>query len=89
MRKIEIWRKKRDIPVWDAIVNARGGRMQQFDSLNDGETATDDDLRLGRVPVAWSVEEYSATFDDDIGKARDRIRHVLDNLNQEKLPGIE
>jgi len=27
----------RDIAVWDGIVNARGGRMQQFDSLHDGE----------------------------------------------------
>jgi len=33
--------------------------------------------------------EVTASYDDDITKARDRIRHVLDNLNQEKLPGIE
>jgi crotonobetainyl-CoA:carnitine CoA-transferase CaiB-like acyl-CoA transferase len=26
----------RDIPVWDGIVSARGGRMQQFDALHDG-----------------------------------------------------
>jgi quinohemoprotein amine dehydrogenase len=31
----------------------------------DGEPETDDDLRLGRVPVSWSMVEYSATYDDD------------------------
>jgi quinohemoprotein amine dehydrogenase len=31
----------------------------------DGESDTEDDLRLGRVPVRWSMEEYSATYDDD------------------------
>jgi quinohemoprotein amine dehydrogenase len=30
----------------------------------DGESGTGDDLRLGRVPVTWGMEEYSATFDD-------------------------
>ncbi|MDH3732070.1 MAG: quinohemoprotein amine dehydrogenase subunit alpha [Gemmatimonadota bacterium] len=30
----------------------------------DGESETDDDIRLGRVPVTWSMEEYSATFED-------------------------
>ncbi len=27
----------RDIPAWDGVVNARGGRMWQFDTLHDGE----------------------------------------------------
>ncbi|MFV1986506.1 MAG: quinohemoprotein amine dehydrogenase subunit alpha [Gemmatimonadota bacterium] len=31
----------------------------------DGESETEDDLRLDRVPVTWELEEYSATFDDD------------------------
>jgi quinohemoprotein amine dehydrogenase len=31
----------------------------------DGELGTDDDLDLGALDVTWSLEEYSATFDDD------------------------
>ena len=31
----------------------------------DGEIGTDDDLDLGAADVNWSLEEYSATFDDD------------------------
>ncbi|MDE2752921.1 MAG: quinohemoprotein amine dehydrogenase subunit alpha [Gemmatimonadota bacterium] len=31
----------------------------------DGEPETDDDLDLGFVDVEWSMEEYSAVFDDD------------------------
>jgi quinohemoprotein amine dehydrogenase len=43
---------------------------QVFDAIGwddgiDGEPGTDDDLRLGRVPVVWTMEEFSATFDDD------------------------
>ena len=43
---------------------------QVFDAIGwddglDGESGTDDDLRLGRVPVEWTMEEFSATFDDD------------------------
>ena len=43
---------------------------QTFDAIGwddgaDGESGTDDDLRLGRVPVTWAMEEYSATYDDD------------------------
>ena len=36
-----------------------------WDDGPDGEPNTADDLRLGRVPVTWSMEEYAATFDDD------------------------
>lgn len=36
-----------------------------WDDGPDGEPNTADDLRLGRVPVTWSLEEYTATFDDD------------------------
>ena len=36
-----------------------------WDDGPDGEPNTEDDLRLGRVPVTWSMEEYTATFDDD------------------------
>jgi quinohemoprotein amine dehydrogenase len=36
-----------------------------WDDGPDGEPNTEDDLRLGRVPVTWSMEEYAATFDDD------------------------
>ena len=31
----------------------------------DGRTGTDDDVDLGVVDVTWSLEEYSATYDDD------------------------
>ena len=43
---------------------------QPFDAIGwddgpDGEPDTEDDVRLGRVPATWSMEEYTATFDDD------------------------
>ena len=43
---------------------------QPFDAIGwddgpDGEPDTEDDLRLGRVPATWSMEEYTATFEDD------------------------
>lgn len=31
----------------------------------DRKPDTDDDLNLGTLPVTWSLEEYSVTFDDD------------------------
>lgn len=31
----------------------------------DGEPETDDDLRLGPVPVEWSLAEYPVTYEDD------------------------
>ena len=36
-----------------------------FSDGPDGEPETDDDLNLGFVDVEWSMEEYSAVFDDD------------------------
>ncbi len=36
-----------------------------FSDGPDGEPETDDDLNLGFVDVVWSMEEYSAVFDDD------------------------
>lgn len=36
-----------------------------WDDGPDGEAMTDDDLDLGRVPVSWHLEEYSATYGDD------------------------
>jgi quinohemoprotein amine dehydrogenase len=36
-----------------------------FDDGPDGESDTEDDLRLGRVDAAWSVEEYAAVYGDD------------------------
>ncbi len=36
-----------------------------FSDGPDGKPETDDDLDLGFVDVEWSVEEYSAVFDDD------------------------
>jgi quinohemoprotein amine dehydrogenase len=45
-------------------------QLQQFDAVayyngRDGKPDTDDDLEIGRVNVSWSLEEYTATFDDD------------------------
>jgi quinohemoprotein amine dehydrogenase len=44
--------------------------FQQFEAVayhngRDGRPDTDDDVRLGRVPVTWSIEEYPVTHDDD------------------------
>ncbi len=43
---------------------------QTFDVIGwndgpDGEPETDDDLKLGRVPASWHMEEYTAIYDDD------------------------
>jgi len=43
---------------------------QTFDAIGwndgpDGASNTDDDLELGRVDVAWRIEEYAATYGDD------------------------
>ena len=45
-------------------------QYQQFEARAyhdgpDGESDTDDDLDLGIVDVAWTLEEYAATFGDD------------------------
>ncbi len=44
--------------------------FETFDAIGwddgpDGESRTDDDLELGRVPASWHVEEYAAVFGDD------------------------
>jgi quinohemoprotein amine dehydrogenase len=44
--------------------------FQQFEAIAysngaDGKPDTKDDLELGPIDVAWSIEEYTATFDDD------------------------
>jgi len=43
---------------------------QAFDAIGwdngpDGQANTLDDLDLGRITATWSMEEYTATFDDD------------------------
>jgi quinohemoprotein amine dehydrogenase len=45
-------------------------QLQQFEAVAvnygpDGKPDTPDDLNLGLVDVKWSLEEYTATFDDD------------------------
>lgn len=45
-------------------------QFQQFEAVAyangpDGKPNTKDDVELGRVDVAWSIEEYTATFEDD------------------------
>jgi quinohemoprotein amine dehydrogenase len=45
-------------------------QYQQFEAVAysngpDGKPDTKDDLNLGPVEVAWSIEEYTATFGDD------------------------
>ena len=44
--------------------------FQQFEAIAfnngaDGKPDTKDDINLGPVDVTWSIEEYTATFDDD------------------------
>jgi quinohemoprotein amine dehydrogenase len=44
--------------------------LQQFEAIGysngpDGKPDTKDDIEIGMVDVAWSVEEYTATFGDD------------------------
>jgi quinohemoprotein amine dehydrogenase len=43
---------------------------QQYEAVayhngRDGRPGTADDVRLGRVPVSWTIEEYPVTNDDD------------------------
>jgi quinohemoprotein amine dehydrogenase len=45
-------------------------QLQQFEAIAfnngaDGKPDTKDDVNLGPVDVTWSIEEYTATFDDD------------------------
>jgi quinohemoprotein amine dehydrogenase len=45
-------------------------QLQQFEAIAyangpDGKPDTKDDIRLGLVNVSWSIEEYTATFNDD------------------------
>lgn len=45
-------------------------QFQQFEAYGyhngaDGKPETKDDLNLGLVPVTWSLEEYSVTYEDD------------------------
>ena len=45
-------------------------QYQQFEAIAfsngaDGKPDTKDDLDLGPIDVAWSIDEYTATFDDD------------------------
>jgi quinohemoprotein amine dehydrogenase len=60
-------------PEW-GMARIGGARMprsySQFEARayhrgSDGRTGTDDDVDLGMVDATWSLEEYSATFDDD------------------------
>jgi quinohemoprotein amine dehydrogenase len=36
-----------------------------FDNGADGKPDTPDDVKLGLVPATWSLEEYTATYEDD------------------------
>lgn len=45
-------------------------QFQQFDAIAfsngpDGKPDTKDDLNLGPIDVTWSIDEYTATFEDD------------------------
>ena len=45
-------------------------QLQQFEAIAyangvDGKPNTSDDVELGPVKASWSIEEYTATFDDD------------------------
>lgn len=61
-------------PAW-AMARVGGGsafpkgysqfEARAFDNGPDGRDDTADDIDLGLVPVAWSLEEFAATYDDD------------------------
>jgi quinohemoprotein amine dehydrogenase len=61
-----------------------------WDDGPDGEADTEDDLRLGRVPVSWRLEEYAATYGDDdlrfVGAIRQdgTFEPALDGPNPER-----
>ena len=60
-------------------------RYQQFEAIAyhngpDHKPATKDDLELGMVDVAWSLEEYPALFVDD-----DKMVNYLKNNNQDMI----
>ena len=45
-------------------------QYQQFEAIAyhngpDGKPDTEDDLEIGPVDVAWSMDEYGVTYDDD------------------------
>jgi len=43
----------------------RAIRSHRISNGADGKPDTKDDLELGPVDVAWNIDEYTATFDDD------------------------
>ncbi len=60
-------------PDW-AMARVGGGRSRRcsrsskrgrFSNGADGKPDTPDDIELGLVDAAWSMEEYTATYDDD------------------------
>ncbi len=67
-------------------------QFEAFGAANgpDGEAGTDDDIDLGMVEVNWSLEEYSATFNDDdlayVGNLDDNglFTPALDGPNPER-----
>ena len=56
----------------------------------DDQNGTEDDLKLGRVDVSWSLEEYTATFSDDdidfVGSisAKGIFTPALDGVNPDR-----
>jgi quinohemoprotein amine dehydrogenase len=65
-------------------------QFQQFEArafLNgtDGKPGTDDDVELGPVEAAWSIEEYTATYHDDdmdyVGHVDERTGLFTPNLD--------
>jgi quinohemoprotein amine dehydrogenase len=73
---ITVYDKIDSIKVLPAAGLARVGganfpkQFQQFEAVAfhngpDGKPDTKDDLNLGLLDVAWSIEEYTATFGDD------------------------
>ena len=74
-------------------------QYQQFEARAfydgpDGESDTDDDLDLGVVDVAWTLEEHAATFGDDDSRfvgaidARGRFtRRSMDRTSSEAATG--
>ena len=70
--------------------------FSQFEAMGfshgaDGKPDTSDDVAIGPVDATWSVEEYTATFDDDdirfvgeIDASTGRFTPALDGPNPQR-----
>jgi hypothetical protein len=74
----------------------KGRRDEIAEAVKGAEADDDPAATLRRVEELWTenvddekeLADVTKDFTDRINQARDRIRSTLDNLRQEKLPGI-